>query len=221
MRILIIEDDREIAGFLKQSLEAEYYAVDTAFDGEEGLSLALFNEYDLVILDISLPVKSGTEVCRELRSVGEDVPIIILSVKSDTLSRVELLNLGADDFVPKPFSFEELQARIRTILRRPKNIKSELAELHGYRIDLTNKLVRKNGKEIYLSRKSFMVLECLLRNRGKLVSRAKLFENVWDINTDPLSNTIDSHILGLRKKLDPAGKLKIIRTIPGRGFIID
>jgi len=221
MRILIIEDDKEIANYLKRSLEAEYFAVDTVHDGENGLSLATLNSYDLIILDLSLPSKGGRDICREIRLAGNYVPIIILSVISDTLNRVEILNLGADDFLSKPFSFEELLARIKALLRRPKSVIPEVMESGGLRVDLTNKTAKRGVQEIYLTKKEFMVLEYLLRNRGKVVSRTSLFEHAWDMNTDPFSNTVDAHILSLRKKLGSASGQRMIQTIPGRGYRID
>lgn len=221
MRILLIEDERRISKFLKATLEAELFSVDVAEDGERGSSLAIINDYDLIILDNILPKKSGLEVCTYIRTKGKNMPIIMLSVKSDTATKVELLNAGADDYVIKPFSFDELMARIKAILRRPKHIEDDILHIDDLTLDTRKYIMTRGKKEIYLTRKEFMLLEYLLRNRGVVLSRGMILEHVWDMDTDPFSNTIESHILSLRRKIDPAGKKKLIHTVPGRGYKID
>lgn len=221
MRILVVEDEKEISHFLKVGLEAELFTVDIAEDGERGLFLAKTNEYDLLVLDNILPKKLGSDICRELRALKKSMPIVILSVRSDTATKVELLNAGADDYLIKPFSFEELIARVRALLRRPKQVESEIYELDDLKLDTKRHFVKRGNKEIYLTRKEFMLLEYLLRNKGLVLSRGMILEHVWDMDTDPFSNTIESHILSVRKKIDSKGRRKLIHTVPGRGYKIE
>jgi DNA-binding response OmpR family regulator len=221
MRILIIEDDAKINNFLRISLESEYFVVDTTHDGEEGFYLAKTNLYDVIVLDSMLPSKTGLEICRELRTEGITTPIIGLSVKSETANKVGFLNAGADDYLTKPFSFEELTARIHAILRRPKGVQTDIIEISGLELDLKKHVVRKDGKEIYLTKKEFLLLEYLMKNQGTVLSRGMILEHVWDMNADPFSNTIETHIMMLRRKVDRDRELRIIHTIPGIGYKID
>jgi len=221
MRILIVEDDQEIRNFLKSSLEEECYTVDLAPDGEKGSFMGRTNDYDLCILDLIMPEKNGNEVCKEIREAGKKYPILVLSVQSEIPTKIELFNMGADDYLTKPYSLEELLARIRALLRRPREIENEILEIENLQLDSKKHLVTRNKKEIYLTRKEFMLLEYLLKNKSLVMSRAKIMEHVWDINADPFSNTIESHILSLRKKIDIKGKPKLIHTIPGRGYKLD
>lgn len=220
MHILIVEDEKEISDFLRFSLEAECFAVDTAFDGESGSYMARTNNYDLIILDNILPQKEGREACREIRALGKTTPIIMLSVKSETVTKVDLLNAGADDYMTKPFSLEELLARMRALLRRPKEIENEVLSVGDLIIDTKKHSVKRAGKEIYLTRKEFVLLSYLLQNAGSAMSRGMIMEHVWDMNIDPFSNTIESHILSLRKKIDAKSKKKLIQTVPGIGYKI-
>ena len=221
MRVLIIEDEKDISSFLKKNLESECFAVDVAEDGESGSFAARTNEYDIIILDNLLPIKNGTEVCVEIRKAGKTVPILMLSVKSEISDKVHLLNLGADDYLIKPFSFNELLARMHALLRRPKQIQSEFLEVDDLHLDCRNHQVVRGNDPIYLSRKEFMLLQYLMKNRGNVLTRGMIMEHVWDMNADPFSNTIESHVLSLRKKIDPPGKTKLIHTIPGRGYKIN
>ena len=222
MRLLVIEDEKEILKFLKPALEAECFVVDTSLDGEEGFNLALTNNYDLIILDNMLPHKSGLEICKGIRAAGKKTPIIILSALVDTNKKIELLNAGADDYLTKPFSFRELIARIRTILRRPEEIAEDVMRIDDLELDSKRNEVKRDEKEINLTRKEFILLEYLMRNRGCVLSRGMIMEHVWDMNGDPFSNTIEAHILSLRKKLKTKENQKeLIQTIPGRGYKID
>lgn len=221
MRILIVEDEQKIAKFVKKSLEAESFAVDVAEDGEKGSFLGRTNDYDLIILDNLLPKKNGLEVCKEIRNAGKNIPILMLSVKSGTNTKVDLLNAGCDDYLVKPFSLEELLARIRALLRRPPNIVGDVLKVDNLTLDTKKHKVQRDGKDVYLTRKEFMLLEYLMRNKGVVLSRGMLLEHVWDMSVDPFSNTIESHIASLRKKIDSSHKRPLIKTVPGIGYKID
>ena len=220
MRVLVVEDEEGIARFLKAGLESEYFAVDVAEDGERGSYLARTNDYDIIILDNMLPGKNGAEVCDDIRKSGRNTPIIMLSARAEMSIKVELLNKGADDYLTKPFSLEELLARIRALLRRPAHVAPDLLEIEDLVLDTKKHLVTRKGKEIYLTRKEFMLLEYLLRNNGTAVSRGMILEHVWDINVDPFSNTVESHILNIRKKVNDKGRKNLIHTLPGIGYKI-
>lgn len=221
MSILLVEDEKEIINFLKASLEAEYFSVDVAEDGEQGSYLARTNDYDLIILDNILPKKTGREICEEIRKIGKTVPVLVLSVKSDTATKVDLLNAGADDYLIKPFSFEELLARMRALRRRPEKLEGETLAVGDLTLNTRTHQVHRGKKEVYLTRKEFMLLEYLMRNKGTVLSRGMILEHVWDMNTDPFTNTIESHILSIRRKLDVKSKPKLIHTVPARGYKIE
>jgi len=221
MRVLVVEDEKGILDFLKISLEAECFAVDTTEDGIKGLAMARANNYDVIILDNMLPGKTGQEICQDLRKDGNIVPIIMLSVKADSMTKVDLLNAGADDYLTKPFSFYELLARIRALMRRPKKIESEMIQMGDLTLDIKKHKVTRSNREIHLTRKEFTLLEYLMRNPGVVMSRGMIMEHVWDVNADPFSNTVESHILNLRRKVDTGFEKNMIRTISGRGYKID
>jgi DNA-binding response OmpR family regulator len=221
MRILVVEDEEGIASFLKAGLESEYFAVDIAEDGEKGSYLARTNEYDIIILDNMLPIKNGQEVCDDIRKSGKTTPIIMLSARSELGIKVDLLNRGADDYLTKPFSLEELLARIRALLRRPTALSSEVLSTDTLVVDTKQHSVKRGEKEIYLTKKEFMLLELLLKKKGTVVSRGTIMEHVWDMNVDPFSNTIESHILNLRKKIAIKGERELISTLPGIGYKIE
>lgn len=221
MRALIIDDEQNVRDLLAENLRSQCFAVDTASDGTEGSYLARTNTYDIIILDNMLPEKSGTMVCQEIRKTGHTTPILILSALSDTWRKVDLLNSGADDYMIKPFSFEELMARIRALMRRPNDIEGDVLMIDDLILDTKQQSVKREGKGIYLTRKEFMLLEYLMRNLGNVLSRGMIMEHVWDMTSDPFSNTIESHILSLRKKVDTNPDKKLIYTVPGRGYKID
>jgi len=219
MRILVVEDNKEISNFLKTSLEAECFAVDVAEDGERGAYLGRVNAYDIIILDNILPKKLGKDVCIAIKEKNKDVPILMLSVKADVPTKVEMLNIGADDYMSKPFSFSELLARIKAILRRPKGAVSDIVNLGNLMLDGTRHLVKMKEEEIHLTRKEFMLLELLMKRNGEVVSRGEISEHVWDMHLDPFSNTIEAHVRNLRKKLKFEGDEKdFLLTVPGRGY---
>lgn len=221
MRILVVEDDKETRDFLKASLEEESFVVDTAEDGEKGFNMGRINDYDLILLDHILPNKDGLEISHGLRKSGKHTPILMLSVKSELDHKVSLLDHGADDYVTKPYSFKELLARIRAILRRPKDLTTDALQIEDMVLDSRAQTVFRNNKSIYLTRKEFILLEYLMRNKGKVVSRGMIMDHVWDSGADPFSNTIEAHILNLRKKIDVGFKKKLIHSVPGRGYKID
>jgi DNA-binding response OmpR family regulator len=220
MRILIVEDETMLAKNLKATLEAQHYAVDVECDGEKGLRSARTNNYDLILLDDILPGKSGSEVCKTLRANGKTTPILLISVQAETQKKIGLLNDGADDYLAKPFSYEEMSARVRALLRRPKTWEKEVVSVDDLEIDYVAGSVARGGKLIYLTAKEFALLFYLMKHQGKIVSRAMLFEHVWDGEGDFFSNTIEMHIRNLRRKIETKDLKKLIYTVPGRGYKI-
>lgn len=221
MRALVVDDEKDLREALAENLRTLCFAVDTAADGTEGSYLARTNAYDIILLDNMLPEKSGIAVCTDIRRSGRSVPIIVLSVLSDSWRKVELLNAGADDYLVKPFSFDELSARIRALLRRPIDVMGDVLEIDDLVLDTKQQSVKRAGIGIYLTRKEFMLLEYLMRHPGTVLSRGMIMEHVWDLASDPFSNTIESHIRGLRRKVDMPECRKLIHTLSGRGYKID
>lgn len=225
MRILTIEDDKDTQSFLKERLEGRCFAVDVADDGISGLKLAKTNDYDVILLDYSLPGKDGVSVCKEIRTqINKDkthVPIIMISVNTDSSFKIEGLNTGADDYIGKPFFFDELLARIQAILRRPLVHQDHVFKIDDLILDSNKQQVTRGGLSVYLTRKEFALLEYLMRNSGSVVSRGSITEHVWDMNIDPFSNTIEMHILNLRKKIKRAHRPELIHSLPGRGYKVD
>ncbi len=218
MKILIVEDEKDIGLFLKSSLEKAGFNIDYTESGERGSFLAKTTDYDLIILDLNIPDKGGYEICRDIRTEGKEMPIIILTVASEIESKVQLLDLGADDYLTKPFSVPELLARIKSLLRRPKKLLNNTISFVGFELNTQKQVVIKDKKEIYLTRKEFILLEYLLLNRGRIVSRGELVEHVWDQEANIFSNTIETHILNLRKKIGKKSNKSIIKTYSGRGY---
>jgi two-component system, OmpR family, response regulator len=221
MRILVVEDDSDIQEFIKVGLEAEGFAVDTIGDGEKALYMARVNEYDLILLDYALPKKNGYEVCVELRRHKKPIPILVLSVTDTTHTKINFLNAGADDYLTKPFSFEELLARVKALLRRPAKLEGHLLEIDDLVMDVNRHIVSRSGRGIYLTKKEFSLLEYFLKNKGVVLSRGKIMEHVWDLESDPFSNTVEAHILNLRRKINAPRKKELIHNIPGRGYKLD
>jgi len=221
MRILVIEDEKKIADFIKRGLKEEGYAVDAAHDGEAGLFLAKTNDYDLILLDLMLPKIDGITVCKKLREGKILSPIIMLTAKDAVEDKVTGLDAGADDYLTKPFAFEELLARIRAILRK-KGEQQQATKLSvgDLMLDLYTHKVTRAGKEIELTSKEYALLEYLMRNSGKVVTRTMISEHVWDIDFDTFTNVIDVYINYLRNKIDSADKKKLIQTVRGRGYIL-
>lgn len=217
MKILIVEDDISIRNVLRMSLEAKGFAIDEAGDGDSGSYLARTNSYDAILLDNVLPKKLGGHVCKEIREAGVNTPIIVLSGKQEVLSKVQMLNNGADDYVTKPFSFDELVARISTVLRRPKVVKQNIIRFKDFEVNFSSQTVRRNSKDVYLTRKEFALLEFLANNKNLVMSRGQILESVWDMSVDPFTNTIETHIMNLRKKLRDTRRT-LITAVPGRGY---
>ncbi len=218
MRVLVVEDDQAIRNFLKVSLEKEHFAVDTAEEGKNASYLARTNDYDIVVLDNILPGKTGGEICADIRASGKTMPILMLSVRADVNSKVSMLQAGADDYVAKPFSFDEVLARVKVLLRRPKQIVQDVLSLDTLVLDTRTQTVSRDGHQVYLTRKEFTLLEYFMRNIDSVLSRGMLVEHVWDMALDPFSNTIEAHMVSLRKKIDTNKKKKLIHTVPGRGY---
>lgn len=218
MRVLVIEDEEKISRFIRDSLEAEFFAVDVAEDGERGSYYARTNDYDIVILDMMLPKKDGRQVCQEIRESGKTIPILVVSVKTSAMDKVDVLNDGADDYLAKPFILEELLARIRALLRRPSQIESDVLTVSDVVLDTRSGTVTRSEVSLSLTRKEYMLLHYFMRNEGIVLSRGMILEHVWDMSVDIFSNTIESHILSLRKKLNDMGKERLIQTVSGRGY---
>jgi heavy metal response regulator len=220
MRILIVEDEKKVAGFIKKGLEEETYAVDVAHDGEEGLHLAIEGYYDLIILDLMLPKMGGLEVLSELRGGKKDVPILLLTAKDTVEDRVTGLNKGADDYLTKPFAFSELLARVRVLLRRGKaEVKTEL-QIADLSLNLVSHKVNRGGGEVELTGKEYSLLEYFMRNQGKVLTRTMIAEHVWDYNFDTFTNVIDVYVNHLRKKVDKGHSKKLLHTLRGVGYIM-
>lgn len=222
MRILIVEDESAISGFLKEGLEEEGFAVDVADNGRKGLELALdfADDYDVMLLDWMLPGVSGIEICRSVRKVNQQVPIIFLTAKDTVDDTVFGLETGANDYLKKPFAFEELLARIRVLMRN-KTGEQSVFTVGNIQMDIDAHQVIKDGKQIILTQKEFGLLELLLRNKGKVCRRSRIMEKIWDIHFDKDTAVIDVFINTLRKKLDTENEESIIKTIRGVGYIIN
>ncbi len=221
MRMLIIEDDPDTSDFITVGFEAEGYAVDKAIDGQQGSFMARTNKYDIIVLDYSLPLKNGLVVCAEIRVSGRHTPIIFVSVVDDTQRKIDALDIGADDYITKPFSFEELKARVKALTRRPRKIENSTLRVGGLVLDTEKRVVFRDQDQIYVTKKEYGLLEYLMRNPDLAVSRSMIMEHVWNASSDPFSNTVEAHIMKLRKKLNAGGKKEMIRTIAGRGYVID
>jgi len=218
MHILLVEDEKALNDLLKSNLESEYFVVDTASDGEAGSYLARTNDYDLIILDNILPKKTGFQICQELRAMGKTLPILMISARQEADTKVELLNAGVDDYLTKPFSFEELLARIRALLRRPKPMEMTVLQVDDLQLDSRCHVVTRGKDTIHLAPKEYGLLEYLMRNEGTAVTRDMILEHVWHTDVDHFSNTIESHIVSLRKKIDVPRKKKLIHTVKGVGY---
>lgn len=220
MRILIIEDEGKIAAFLKRGLKEEGYAVDVAADGEQGYFLASTQDCDVIILDLMLPGLDGLNLCRKLRAEGNEARILVLTARDKVRDKVQGLNAGADDYLTKPFAFEELLARVRALLRKREAGSPTKLQVADLTMDLLTHKVLRAGREIELTAREFALLEYLIRNVGTVVTRTMIAEHVWDVNFDTFTNVIDVYMSYLRNKIDRAFPDKLIRTVRGRGYVI-
>jgi len=221
MRILLIEDDQKIAASIVKGLKAESYAVDLASDGVEGEYLASINDYNLIILDLLLPKQDGWTTCENLRKNKILTPILMLTALDDVNDKIKGLNMGADDYLPKPFHFGELLARIRSLIRRGTDVRSSTLEAFGLKLDLDTHKARREDKEISLSAKEFALLELFMMNPNKIITRERISETLWDMNFDPKSNVIESFIKFLRQKIDKDFSGPLIHTVRGAGYILN
>ncbi len=220
MRILLVEDEPGAARMLAKGLREQTYAVDVAADGDAAIYQASVNDYDLVILDVMLPIKDGFEVCHELRKEGLTIPILMLTARDAVQDRIEGLDTGADDYLTKPFDFHELLARLRALLRRGHALQPETLEIADLSIDTRARRVRRGRRQIELTGKEYALIEYLARRAGEVVSRAEIAEHVWEDNFDPFSNLIEVYVQRLRRKIDEGQALKLLRTRRGEGYIL-
>ncbi|MGO9145129.1 MAG: heavy metal response regulator transcription factor [Desulfomonilia bacterium] len=220
MRILVIEDEKKVAEFISNGLNEEGYAVDIAHDGDQGYFLATTNEYDAILLDIMLPKMDGITLCTNLRGEENHTPILMLTAKDAIKDKVRGLDAGADDYLTKPFAFEELLARIRSLLRKKYLQQKTRFQVDDLVLDTITHTATRAGSEITLSVKEYALLEYLMRNAGSVVTRTMIAEHVWDINFDTFTNVIDVYISYLRNKIDREHKTKLIHTVRGRGYVL-
>jgi two-component system OmpR family response regulator len=225
MKVLIIEDDLDTQEFLQKRLSEKCAAIDLASNGDVGIRKARDNYYDIILLDYALPGRDGFAIIQEVRCLPDQIkrntPIIMISVTNELLNKVSALEYGADDYIPKPFLFAELFARMQAVLRRPHIQQSSTVALGSLVLDSNKQQVTKNGAALHLTRKEFSLLEYLMKNQGSIVTRNAISEYVWNTDLDPFSNTIEMHILNLRKKLSSKNPEHTIRSVPGRGYIIE
>jgi len=222
MRILIIEDEEQLAQGIARGLEKHGYAADIIVDGNDAITrISLYrNEYDAIILDLMLPGASGQEVCKAVRELGVTTPILVLTARDEVDTKVDVLNMGADDYLAKPFSFEELVARLGALMRRPTEMKSVILSVRDITLDTGTRTVMRNDKPISLTLKEFSILEYLMRSPGRALSREDILDHVWDFQFSSFSNVVDVHVKNLRKKLgDENGR--IIETVRGIGYRIN
>lgn len=220
MRILLAEDQSRVAGFIAKGLREQAYAVDIAPDGEQAQYLATVNEYDLIILDVMMPVKDGYAVCRELRAAGRRTPILMLTARGAVDDRVAGLDAGADDYLAKPFDFKELLARLRALLRRPQSLRSAEVRADDLVLNTANHTATRAGALVRLTAKEYALLEFLVLNQDRVVGREQIAQHVWDESFDPFSNVIDVYIKRLRTKIDAGVGRRLIHTRRGEGYIL-
>lgn len=220
MRILVVEDEKKVASFLQKGLREEGYAVDVAHDGDDGLVKALVNDYDLLLLDVMLPGRSGIEVVRELRAKEKATPVLMLTARDAEQDVVLGLNAGADDYLTKPFGFDELLARVRALLRRGGAARADRLVYDDVEFDRVKHAAVRRGERLDLTPKEFQLLEFFMVNAERVVRRTELLEKVWDLTFDPMSNVVDVHVGHLRRKLGGSGKDPLLHTVRGVGYVL-
>ena len=220
MRILVIEDEAKVASFIRRGLEAEGYRVDIAPDGEAGLTQAFDHQYDLIVLDVMLPKRDGLDVLREMRKHKLHVPVLMLTARDTVADKVAGLDRGADDYLTKPFAFEELLARMRALLRRGGPLSPSTLSVANLKLDLVSRQVTRAGTRIALTAKEFALLEFFLRHPGRVLSRALIAQHVWGVDFDTFTNVIDVYVNYLRKKIEAGFPTKLLHTVRGVGYVI-
>jgi two-component system OmpR family response regulator len=220
MKILVVEDDRTVGQYVKRGLEEQRYHADLVDDGMEGLRLASGGRYDLIVLDLRLPEMNGLEVLRTLRDRGNTTPVLVLTAQDAVDFKVQALRSGADDYVTKPFAFEELLARVEALGRRPKEIRSPLLRVGDLELDTESREVKRSGQRLELTPKEYTVLEYLMRHAGRVMSRTLITEYAWDYHFDPGTNIVDVVINRLRKKVDSGQAQKLVHTVRGVGYVV-
>jgi heavy metal response regulator len=220
MHVLVVEDEKKVASFIQRGLEAEHYTVDLAYDGEDGLTQLFDGDYDLLILDVMLPKRDGLSMLREVRKRGVQTPVLLLTARDTLADKVAGLDLGADDYLTKPFAFEELLARVRALLRRGAPTQPLTLTLADLSLDPMTHQVTRAGKKIDLTAKEFSLLEFFLRNPGRVLSRALIAQHVWGVDFDTFTNVIDVYVKYLRKKIDSDFEPKLIHTVRGAGYVM-
>ena len=221
MRILVVEDEKKIAGFIQRGLKECGFVVDVVHRGDEALEIILDNHFDVVILDIMLPGRDGLSVLRILRQRANAVPVLILTARGEISEKVEGLDLGADDYLAKPFSIDELTARVRALTRRNSGEKLIRYRVQDLFLDLATRIARRGVRRIDLTTREFSLLECLMRSPGRVFTRAQLCQHVWEYHFDPESNLVDVYINRLRRKIDDGETTKLIQTVRGAGYRIE
>lgn len=221
MRILVAEDEKKIASFIKRGLKEQHYVVDVAHDGMAASALADVNEYDLVILDVMLPGKDGFSLCREIRANKPDASILMVTARDAVKDKVRGLEGGADDYLTKPFAFDELLARVRALMRRRGSLTPTLLKAADLEMDIMRHKVQRKGKEVTLTSREFALLELFMRNINRVVTRTMLAESVWEHDFDPMSNVIDVYVARVRSKVDDGFSKKLLQTVRGRGYMLE
>jgi DNA-binding response OmpR family regulator len=221
MKVLIIEDDHKLAQMIRTNLVSENNTVEVSDNGADGSFMARSFDYDAIVLDNSLPKKDGLTVCKEVRTAGKATPILFLTVDMAMETKIAAFESGADDYIQKPFSLQELSARLKAVSRRPAVIKRTILRVHDLEIDTEKHIVKRGGKRLNPTRKEFNLLEYFMMNIGIVLSRAILMEHVWTAESNPFSNTVEAHIRNLRKKINIGTKPNLIINIPGRGYVMD
>jgi heavy metal response regulator len=220
MRVLVIEDEKRMAGFIERGLKEAHYAVDLAYDGEQGIYLAENNPYDLIVLDVILPYESGIFVCEHLRGKGIQTPILLLTAKHAVKDKVRGLDAGADDYLTKPFAFEEFMARVRALMRKNSASKNNILKVADLELDRVSHKVSRAGREVTLANKEYALLEYLMLNAGHVMTRTMISEHVWNESFDTLTNVFDVYIHRLRGKIDEGSSKSLIHSVRGVGYVL-
>jgi DNA-binding response OmpR family regulator len=220
MRVLVVEDDRKTASFIRKALQTEGYAVDVCLNGEEALAAPSATPYDAIVLDIMLPGRDGLSILRRWRQTNNQIPVLLLSARGEVNERVEGLDAGADDYLPKPFALVELAARVRALTRRGGDTKSTVLRVADLTLDTVSRQARRGGVEIELTTREYRLLEFLMRSAGRLCGRMMILEKVWDYDFDPGTNLVDVYVKRLREKIDAAFEPKLLHTARGTGYVL-